>query len=197
MPAQITVCCVRFLCFNGCMRQERTSPRPVVGAIVVVSATAISFLLWLLYVHQASAQFVEQWTFLPALNALLNGLSAIALCTGLYFIKHGNRQAHRNSMLLAFGFSSLFLISYIVNHALHGDTHFPGQGAVRTIYLSILASHIFLSVVALPLVLTTLFFSLSGRFALHRRIARFTFPIWLYVSITGVIVFAFLKVYAY
>jgi putative membrane protein len=68
---------------------------------------------------------------------------------------------------------------------------------VRAIYLSILASHIFLSVVALPLVLTTFFFSLSGRFAMHRRIARFTFPIWLYVSITGVIVFAFLKVYAY
>ncbi len=179
------------------MEQERTSPRPVVGAIVAVSAAAISFLLWLLYVHRASAQFAGQWTFLPALNAFLNGLSAIALCVGLYFIKHGNRQAHRTSMLLAFGFSSLFLVSYIVNHALHGDTHFPGEGPVRTIYLSILASHIFLSVVALPLVLTTLFFSLSGRFALHRRVARFTFPIWLYVSITGVIVFAFLKIYAY
>jgi putative membrane protein len=179
------------------MEQERSNPRPVVGAIVVVSATAISFLLWLLYVHRASTQFAGQWTFLPALNAFLNGLSAVALCVGLYFIKHGNRQAHRTSMLLAFGFSSLFLVSYIINHALHGDTHFPGQGVVRTIYLSILASHIFLSVVALPLVLTTLFFSLSGRFAMHRRIARFTFPIWLYVSMTGVIVFAFLKVYAY
>ena len=100
-------------------------------------------------------------------------------------------------MLSAFGFSSLFLISYIINHALHGDTHFPGQGAVRAIYLSILASHIFLSIVALPLVLTTLFFSLSGRFAMHRRVARVTFPIWLYVSITGVIVFVFLKIYAY
>jgi len=179
------------------MEQERVNPRAVLGAIIAASATAISFLLWLLYVHQASAQFVGHWTFLPALNALLNGLSAISLCVGLYFIKRGQWQAHRASMLLAFGFSSVFLISYIVNHALHGDTHFPGQGGVRVIYLSILASHIFLSVVALPLVLTTFFFSLSGRFAMHRRIARFTFPIWLYVSITGVIVFAFLKVYAY
>jgi putative membrane protein len=179
------------------MEQERASARPMVGIIVAVSATAISFLLWLLYIHQASAQFAGQLTFLPALNAFLNGFSAIALCVGLYFIKHGNVPAHRTSMLSAFGFSSLFLVSYIVNHALHGDTHFPGQGAIRTIYLSILASHIILSVVALPLILTTLFFSLSGRFALHRRIARFTFPIWLYVSITGVIVFAFLKVYAY
>src|SRR5260370_1811314 len=100
-------------------------------------------------------------------------------------------------MWLGFGFCSLLLIGYIVNHALHGDTHFPGQGAVRTVYLAILISHIFLSVVALPLVLTTLFFSLTGRLVMHRRIARFTFPIWLYVSITGVIVFAFLKVYAY
>jgi putative membrane protein len=179
------------------MEEGRTNPRAVLGAIVAGSATAVSFLLWLLYVHQASAQFAGQWTFLPMLNAFLNGLSAIALCAGLYFIKHGNREAHRTSMLSAFGFSSLFLISYIVNHALHGDTHFPGQGAARTIYLSILASHIFLSVVALPLVLTTFFFSLSGRFAMHRRIARFTFPVWLYVSVTGVMVFVFLKIYAY
>jgi len=179
------------------MEEGQTNPRAALGAIVATSAAAISFLLWLLYVHQASSQFAGQWTFLPALNALLNGLSAIALCVGLYFIKHGDRQAHRTSMLLAFGFSSLFLISYILNHALHGDTRFPGQGAVRTIYLSILASHIFFSVVALPLVLTTFFFSLTGRFVMHRRIARFTFPIWLYVSITGVVVFAFLKAYAY
>jgi putative membrane protein len=185
------------LCFNILVEQVQNNPRAALGAIVATSAAAICFLLWLLYVHRASAQFAGQWTFLPALNALLNGLSAIALCVGLYFIKHGDRQAHRTSMFFAFGFSSLFLISYIVNHALHGDTHFPGVGPVRTLYLSILASHIFLSVVALPMVLTTFFFSLSGRFALHRRIARFTFPIWLYVSITGVIVFVFLKIYAY
>jgi putative membrane protein len=188
---------LNFICSNVSMEQGRTYPRAVLGAIVAGSAAAISFLLWLLYVHQASAQFAGHWTFLPALNASLNAMSAIALCVGLYFIKHGNRQAHRTSMLSAFGFSSLFLVSYIVNHALHGDTHFPGTGTIRTIYFSILASHIFLSVVALPLVLTTLFFSLSGRFAMHRRIARFTFPIWLYVSITGVIVFALLKIYAY
>jgi putative membrane protein len=106
--------------------------RPVLGAIAAVSAAAISFLLWLLYIHQASAQFAGHWTFLPALNALLNGLSAIALCVRLYLIKHGYRQGHRTSMLLAFGFSSLFIVSYIVNHALHGDTHFPAQGAIRT-----------------------------------------------------------------
>jgi putative membrane protein len=179
------------------MEQFELSPRPVVGAIVVVSGLAVSFLLWLLYVHHASADFAGRWMFLPALNALLNGLCALALCVGLYFIKHHNREAHRTSMLLAFAFSSVFLISYIVNHALHGDTIFPGHGPVRTLYLSILASHVILSIVALPMVLTTFFFSLTGRFAMHRRIARFTFPIWLYVSITGVVVFVFLKAYAY
>jgi len=179
------------------MEQAHISPRPVVGAIVVVSSLAVSFLLWLLYVHHASADFAGRWMFLPALNALLNGLCAIALCVGLYFIKHDNKEAHRTSMLLAFTFSSVFLISYIVNHALHGDTIFPGRGPVRTLYLSILASHVILSVVALPMVLTTFFFSLTGRFAMHRRIARLTFPIWLYVSITGVVVFVFLKAYAY
>jgi putative membrane protein len=100
--------------------------------------------------------------FLPALNALLNGLCAIALCVGLYFIKHHNREAHRASMLLAFAFSSVFLISYIVNHALHGDTTFAGRGPVRALYLSILASHVILSIVALPMVLTTFFFVADG-----------------------------------
>jgi putative membrane protein len=179
------------------MEQAQLSPRPVVGTIVIVSGLAVTFLLWLLYVHHASAAFAGRWMFLPTLNALLNGLCAIALCVGLYFIKQGNRDAHRNSMLLAFVFSSIFLVSYIVNHTLHGDTIFPGHGSVRTLYLSILASHIILSIVALPIVLTTFFFSLTGRFAIHRKIARWTFPIWLYVSITGVVVFLFLKAYAY
>ena len=186
------------------MEQAEISPRPVPGpvpslvlaTIVVVSGLAVSFLLWLLYVHHASADFAGRWMFLPALNALLNGLCAIALCVGLYFIKH-HRAGASPSMLLAFAFSSVFLISYIVNHALHGDTIFPGHGPVRTLYLSILASHVILSIVALPMVLTTFFFSLTGRFAMHRRIARLTFPIWLYVSITGVVVFVFLKAYAY
>jgi putative membrane protein len=196
-PAALYAFLIDFCDLIVAMEQSQISPRPVVGAIIVVSGLAVSFLLWLLYVHHASAGFTGRWMFLPALNALLNGLCAIALCVGLYFIKHHKKGAHRTSMLLAFALSSVFLISYIVNHALHGDTIFPGYGAVRTLYLSILASHIILSIVALPMVLTTFFFSLTGRFTMHRRIARFTFPIWLYVSITGVVVFVFLKAYAY
>jgi len=174
-----------------------TSDRSVLGGVLSVSAAAVAFLLWLLYWHHPPPALAHRWMFLPRLNALLNGLSAVALCVGLYFIKHKNTRAHRASMLAAFGFSALFLISYIANHALHGDTRFPGDNSVRTVYLSILSSHILLSIVALPLVLMTLYFSLNRRFSTHRRIARVTFPIWLYVSVTGVIVFEFLRAYAY
>lgn len=170
--------------------------RLALRAIVAASAAAIGFLLWLLYVHDPAPALTEQWAFLPQLNAFLNGLSAIALCVGFYFIKQRNWRAHRASMLMALGFSSLLLISYIANHALRGDTPFPGTGTARAIYLSILASHIVLSIVALPMVLATFFFALSDRFDRHRRLARVTFPVWLYVSVTGVVVFVFLKAYA-
>jgi putative membrane protein len=96
-------------------------------------------------------------------------------------------------MLAALGFSVLFLVGYITHHALHGDTKFVGEGPIRGTYLVILASHVLLSVVALPMVLTTFFFSLSGQLERHRRLARFTLPIWLYVSVTGVVVFVMLK----
>jgi len=116
---------------------SKTDERLALGIILTSSAAAVGFLLWLLYLHHPPPELAQRWIFLPRLNAILNGLSAVALCVGLYFIKHRNRRAHRNSMLLAFAFSSLFLISYIVNHGLRGDTLFPGEGTVRTVYLSI------------------------------------------------------------
>jgi putative membrane protein len=166
--------------------------RAAIIAIIAISVAASGFLFWLVYVHQAPAAFAHRLSFLPALNATFNGLSAIALTIGFSFIRKRNITAHRNAMMTAFVFSSLFLVSYITNHALHGDQLFPGHGAIRTTYLWILVTHISLSVFALPLVLVTFFFSLSGRLALHRKIARWSFPIWLYVSVTGVIVGAML-----
>jgi putative membrane protein len=171
---------------------QRPSVTLPVVLIVAVSAAAICFLLWLVYLHHPIDAAATHLRFLPALNATLNGLCTIALLAGFYFIRLRRIAAHRASMITAFLFSSLFLISYITNHALHGETHFPGSGTVKTVYLSILASHIVLSVVALPMVLTTFFFSLSGRIPQHRRIARFTLPLWLYVSVTGVVVHAML-----
>jgi putative membrane protein len=160
---------------------------PVAG-IIAVSAVATLFLFWLIYVHPAADAAATHYTFLPNLNALLNGLSAIALLIGFYFIKQRRIAAHRASMITAFVFSSLFLVSYIANHALHGDTRYPVHDAIYHIYIPLLISHIILAIVALPIVLITFYLSLSGRIPAHRKLARYTFPLWLYVSITGVIV---------
>ena len=132
-------------------------------------------------------------TFLPGLNALLNGLSATALLIGYTFIRSRRIRAHRTAMITAFIFSTLFLISYIAHHALHGDVRYPLHAALRGVYLPLLASHIVLAIVALPMVLVTFFFSLTGRIPQHRKIARWTFPIWLYVSVTGVITYVMLR----
>jgi putative membrane protein len=174
---------------------ETRTPVSVVAAIIAVSAAASLFLCWLVYYHAPADVSGTHLAFLPALNALLNGLSAVALTIGFGFIRAKNVAAHRASMFTAFVFSSAFLVTYITNHALHGDMRFHGQGAVRSFYFPLLISHIGLSVVALPMILVTFFLSLSGRFPAHRRLARFTFPIWLYVSVTGVIVYAMLAAY--
>ena len=169
-----------------------SSTRPAIAAILVISAAATLFLFWLIYVHPAAA-LSTQYAFLPALNAILNGLSATALLIGYTFIRSHRVQAHRAAMITAFIFSTLFLVSYIVHHALHGDVRYPHDAPLRMVYLPLLASHIVLAIVALPLVLVTFFFSLTGRIRQHRKVARWTFPLWLYVSVTGVITYVMLR----
>lgn len=168
------------------------SNRNTIAGILALSAAATLFLFWLIYVHTAPQAFATRLLFLPALDALLNGLAAISLVVGYFFITRRNIRSHRRSMITAFVFSSMFLVCYIVNHALHGDTLYQGHGSLRTVYFAVLISHIALCIVALPMVLITFFFSLTGRFPQHKKIARFTLPIWLYVSVTGVAVFAML-----
>lgn len=168
----------------------RSGTGPAIAAILLISAAASTFLFWLIYFHPALDVTGKELAFLPGLDAVLNACSTIALVIGYRFIRARRITAHRRAMITAFAFSTLFLVCYIGNYALHGESHYPGHSIVRTIYLAILASHILLSIVALPLVLITFFFSLSGRIPMHRRVARWTFPIWLYVSVTGVIVFA-------
>ena len=167
--------------------------RPAIAAILAVSAAATAFLFWLIYVHPAADAASVRFAFLPALNALLNGLSATALLVGYTLIRARRIAAHRAAMIAAFGFSTLFLVSYIAHHALHGDVRYPLHAALRLVYLPLLASHILLAIVALPLILVTFFFSLTGRIAQHRTVARWTFPLWLYVSVTGVITFVMLR----
>jgi putative membrane protein len=131
---------------------------------------------------------------LPTLNATLNAISAALLSVGYMFIRRKERQRHKVCMLAAFAMSVLFLISYVTYHAQVGSKPFPGQGASRAIYFTVLIPHVILAATIVPLALITLSRGLSNRIDPHRRIARWTLPIWLYVSITGVIVYLMLYV---
>lgn len=169
------------------------TPNAPTAAILLVSSLGILFLIWLVYIHHAPEALHDRLLFLPPLIALFNGLSAIAIVTGVIFIRRRQIARHRAAMMTAFVFSCLFLVAYLTDHAIHGDILFEGQGVIRILYFVLLASHIFLSMVALPVILITFFFSLTGRFRQHKKIAHFTVPIWLYVSVTGVVIYAMLR----
>jgi uncharacterized membrane protein YozB (DUF420 family) len=126
---------------------------------------------------------------LPAVNATLNAISAALLLGGYLMIRRGRIRAHRRFMLGAFGTSALFLVCYVIYHANVGSRAFSGQGPIRTVYFAVLVSHVILAAAILPLALITLTHALRERFARHVRIARWTLPIWLYVSVTGVAVY--------
>jgi len=132
--------------------------------------------------------------FFPSLNAFLNGTSAILIGAGLYFIKGRRIQAHKRMMLSAFVTSCLFLTSYLYYHLVlrAGVTHFRGEGISRPIYFTILVSHTILAIVVVPFILVTLARALKGRFARHKAIAPYTFAIWMYVSVTGVVIYLML-----
>ena len=129
---------------------------------------------------------------LPLLNALLNTTSTIFLLLGYYFIRRRNKSAHRAMMLTALTTSTLFLISYLIYHYNVGSVKFTGQGGARTVYFTILITHTVLAALVPPLAIITLVRALRERFDKHKRIARWTLPIWLYVSVTGVIVYLML-----
>jgi uncharacterized membrane protein YozB (DUF420 family) len=128
----------------------------------------------------------------PALNAALNGVSAVLIATGRVLIGRKQVRLHRACMIAAVVTSSIFLACYLYYHAHVGSVHFPGQGWVRSLYFTILISHTILAAAVVPLVLLTLSYALRERFDKHRRVARWTFPVWLYVSVTGVIVYIML-----
>jgi uncharacterized membrane protein YozB (DUF420 family) len=126
---------------------------------------------------------------LPTLNAVLNGTGALLLVVGYVFIRRGRMPAHRFCMVSAFGVSTLFLISYLFYHYHAGSTAFGGQGWVRPLYFAMLISHIVLAALILPLALLTLYRAHRRQFARHRRLARITLPLWMYVSVTGVLIY--------
>jgi putative membrane protein len=136
------------------------------------------------------------WTdYLPHVNGVINSLTAVMLLVGFYFIRQKNVAAHKVTMLIAFGLGSVFLVSYVLYHLTHDSTPFGGQGWIRPVYYFLLISHIVLSVVVVWFVLRAVYFALTNQIAKHKQTVKWTFPIWLYVSITGVVVYLLIKPY--
>jgi len=160
----------------------------------LISTAAIAFLFWLLYFRKGTGG-EHSFDFLPAVNASLNAITAAFLLCGYGAIRKGNRRLHAFCQKSAFVFSAVFLTCYILYHSHHGDSHFLAHGIIRPVYFSILISHIILSIVALPMILTTFFFALTLKFETHRKWAKITLPIWLYVSVTGVAIYFILKLF--
>jgi len=169
--------------------------RKVMVIILATSAGVLGFLFWLLYFKPAASYASGFVPVLPAVNAAFNALSAVFLILAYRAIKRRQIKRHMQLIFAALGSSVLFFIGYVVYHSFHGDTKFAGHGLVRPIYFFILITHILLSAVVVPMILTSLYLALSGKLSTHRRVSRVTFPIWLYVSVTGVVIFILLKGY--
>jgi putative membrane protein len=164
--------------------------------LIAVLSVAVPLLVsFLLFVPQTGKLGDVNVTFLPKLHALLNSLTAIALVVGFSFIRKGNIRYHRFAMVTAIVLSAFFLISYVTYHYQAAPTRFGGEGTIRGIYYFILLTHIVLAAVIVPLVLLSVYFAISNQLARHRRIARWTLPIWLYVAITGVVVYFMISPY--
>ena len=170
------------------MRTGRLSGSAPV-AIGLLSVVVVALVAFLLLGDRASGTAGGAVAALPTVNATLNGAAAVLLVMGWRFVRGKRIAPHRACMLAAAILSIAFLVSYVTYHALAGSRPFAGQGWIRPVYFALLISHIVLAAVMTPFVLTTLWRALSGDFARHRRIARVTLPVWLYVSVTGVLVY--------
>jgi len=175
---------------------KELSFKKAISLILGLSVAAFAFLIWLIY-FKGGAEYSDDSfvSNLPALNAFFNSVSTAFLVYGFLCIRRREYNMHMRSMLAAFVSSTFFLVSYVIYHNFHGHTVFPGEGAIRVAYLSILFSHIVLSAFVVPLILGSFYLAFSGKFAMHRKLSKFTFPIWLYVSVTGVIIFFILRAY--
>ena len=159
----------------------------------IVSVAALLLLGWLLLIRRGVGAGGTDLRFLPAVNASLNATAALLLLAGWVAIRRGSMRVHRVFMVGAFAASSLFLVCYLAYHAVHGDTRYAGTGGARTMYLAVLATHVVLSTTVVPLALTAFWFALRREFGRHRRVTRVLWPIWMYVSVTGVVIFFLLR----
>ena len=158
----------------------------LIGLVSFLVVVTVGFLL---LGRQPQIGVVRDVSALPVVNAVLNGTSAALLTAGYFFIRQRKVTAHKSCMLTAFGVSSLFLVSYVIYHYHAGSKPFAGHGWIRGVYYPLLISHLVLAALIVPFALTTIYRAWQGQFARHMRIARWTLPLWLYVSVTGVIVY--------
>ncbi|WP_394825256.1 DUF420 domain-containing protein [Pendulispora albinea] len=172
---------------------SKNTDRPFWIVNAVVSILALSLLTYLLLIRQTSPGDSAALAFMPAVNATFNAIAAVLLVLAVVAIKKKQVTRHQALMLSAFASSSLFLVGYLAYHYVHGDTKYPGEGGARVVYLLILASHVILSIPVLPMCLAAFYYAFQRNFVTHKKITKLLFPIWLYVSITGVVVFAMLR----
>lgn len=163
--------------------------------IIVISILVPAIVAVLFYVSVPSFETDFDIRFFPKFHASLNALTTILLLTGFYFIKTGNMKRHRLCMLTSIGLSIVFLVSYVFYHSISEPTTYGGEGWLKSVYYFILITHIILAAGVLPFILFTLFRALNNQFDKHKKIARWTLPIWLYVTITGVLVYVLIAPY--
>ena len=169
--------------------------RIAIPIIVGLSILVPIIVLILMYLPERYNMFGTQSGTFPLFHAVLNGSTAILLVMGYFFMKIKEYKLHRNTMITAFGLSAIFLISYVISKISNDPTPYGGEGALRYVYFFILITHIVLSAIIVPLVLFTMYRGLTAEYKKHAKIARWTFPIWLYVAITGVLVYIFMLPY--
>jgi putative membrane protein len=171
---------------------ETSKDRPFWIVNAVVSVLALALLGYLLVIRQGSGDRTAL-AFMPAVNASFNAAAAVLLVLAVVAIKRRQVARHQALMISAFASSTFFLVGYLAYHYVHGDTTYPGSGGLRAVYLLLLASHVILSIPVVPMCLAAFYFAFQRNFVTHKKITKLLFPIWLYVSITGVVVFTMLR----
>lgn len=167
----------------------------VKGWIIAISVVIPIVVAILIYMPSKLDLGVEWIYFLPHLNAVINSAATLALIAGLLFIKSGNISYHRASMTIAFGLGAIFLVSYVIYHAAAESTTFGGEGMIRSVYYFLLITHIVLAAVALFPILFAYYYGYTDQRVKHRKVVKFAYPIWLYVTVTGVIVYLMISPY--
>jgi putative membrane protein len=163
---------------------------------IIVSILIPAVVAILLYLPKGNPETTSRWIYsLPFYNAIINTLTSMLLILGVYFVKSGKVKLHKASMISAFMLGSLFLVFYVIYHSSAESTKFGGEGIIRIVYFFFLITHILLAFAVVPLVLSAIYFAVTQKLPQHRKIVKYTFPVWLYVSVTGVIVYLMISPY--